>query len=61
MGSHVIPQCRLLHKCVLSRGRQWRARAGVRLPFLQYVASLAVVQAIQEQARAQLEVRGPLL
>lgn len=61
MGSHVLPQCTLLHGCVLSRGGQWRARAGVRLPFVQYVASLAVVQAIQEQARAQLEVRGPVL
>lgn len=34
-----------------------RALAGVRLPFVQYVASLAVVHAIQEQARARLGVR----
>ena len=33
------------------------ALAGVRLPFVQYVASLAVVHAIQEQARARLGVR----
>ena len=31
----------------------------MRLPFVQYVASLAVVQAVQEQARARLAVRGP--
>ncbi|KAK9835207.1 hypothetical protein WJX81_005751 [Elliptochloris bilobata] len=29
--------------------------SGVRLPFVQYVASLAVVHAIQEQARARLQ------
>ena len=31
--------------------------AGQRLPFVQYVVSLALVQAIQEQARAKLQVR----
>ena len=29
---------------------------GVRLPFVQYVASLAIVEAVQEQARVHLQV-----
>ena len=29
---------------------------GVRLPFVQYVASLAIVQAVQELARERLQV-----
>ena len=32
------------------------AIAGVRLPFVQYVASLAIVQAVQEQAKERLQV-----
>ena len=31
---------------------------GQRLPFVQYIVSLAVVQAVQEQARERLQVRG---
>lgn len=49
----VVPSLKELYYCIYGVVDA----AGQRLPFVQYVVSLALVQAIQEQARAQLQVR----